>query len=199
MYEFTEVGSTKCDLSDLCCLSVDVCVRDSSPGAAQLEQVERKSTVSSVYENHSKTHSLYLLNKITVLQQPMYALQLLVFLLLNPFMFLRDWNFPPKLTPTHRLITHAQISQIITRTPPPAPYLQSVSGLQVVGSAMGNVLVKAAVTDMALQWGLFLIAAYFKTEKFYDLAGSGTFILLAIQSLLSTRKIFPRQVISVLH
>jgi hypothetical protein len=60
---------------------------------------------------------------------------------------------------------------------------------------MGNVLVKAAVTDMALQWGLFLIAAYFRTEKFYDLAGSSTFILLAIQSLLSTRKLFPRQVL----
>ena len=60
---------------------------------------------------------------------------------------------------------------------------------------MGNVLVKAAITDMSLQWGLFLIAAYFRTEKFYDLAGSSTFILLAIQSLLSTRKLFPRQVI----
>ena len=123
MYEFTEVGSTKCDLSDLCCLSVDVCVRDSSPGAAQLEQVERESTVSSIHENHSKTHSLYLLNKITVLQQPMYALQLLVFLLLNPFMFLRDWNFPPKLTPTHRLITHAQIPNY---HPTPGP-LSSIS------------------------------------------------------------------------
>ena len=62
-------------------------------------------------------------------------------------------------------------------------------------TSMGNVLVKAAVTDMALQWGLFLIAAYFRTEKFYDLAGSSTFILLAIQSLLSTGKLFPRQVL----
>ena len=59
---------------------------------------------------------------------------------------------------------------------------------------MGNTLVKAAVTDMGLQWGLFLIAAYFRTEKFYDLAGSITFILLAIQSLVSTRRLFPRQV-----
>ena len=59
---------------------------------------------------------------------------------------------------------------------------------------MGNTLVKAAVIDMGLQWGLFLIAVYFKTEKFYDLAGSSTFILLAIQSLMNTRKFFPRQV-----
>ena len=54
---------------------------------------------------------------------------------------------------------------------------------------------KAAITDMAVQWVLFLIAAYFKTEKFYDLAGSSTFLLLIVQSLLSTRKLFPRQVI----
>ena len=59
---------------------------------------------------------------------------------------------------------------------------------------MGNVLAKAAITDMGLQWGLFLIAAYLRTEKFYDLAGSATFILLAIQSLISNGKLFPRQV-----
>lgn len=60
---------------------------------------------------------------------------------------------------------------------------------------MGNTLAKAAFIDMGLQWALFLIAAYFKTEKFYDLAGSSTFILLAVQSLLSNRKLFPRQVV----
>ena len=59
---------------------------------------------------------------------------------------------------------------------------------------MGNALVKSAAIDMGLQWALFLVAAYFKTEKFYDLAGSGTFILLAVQSLISNRKLFPRQV-----
>ena len=59
---------------------------------------------------------------------------------------------------------------------------------------MGNVLAKAAITDMGLQWGLFLIAAYLRTEKFDDLAGSATFILLAIQSLISNGKLFPRQV-----
>ncbi len=59
---------------------------------------------------------------------------------------------------------------------------------------MGSVLSKAAVTDLALQWALFLVAAYFKTEKFYDLAGSATFILLGAQSLMNTGKYFPRQV-----
>lgn len=60
---------------------------------------------------------------------------------------------------------------------------------------MGNVLGKAAAIDFLLQWGLFLIAAYLKTEKFYDLAGTSTFILLAVQSLIKTNKFFPRQVI----
>ncbi|XP_041478362.1 uncharacterized protein C594.04c-like [Lytechinus variegatus] len=50
-------------------------------------------------------------------------------------------------------------------------------------SAVSSLLVKSAVWDVGIQWSLFLIAAYFKTEKFYDLAGSGTFLLLATQSL----------------
>ncbi len=60
---------------------------------------------------------------------------------------------------------------------------------------MGNALVKAAATDLAIQWGCFLVAAYFKTEKFYDLAGSATFIVLLLQSLSSNGRFFPRQVI----
>lgn len=60
---------------------------------------------------------------------------------------------------------------------------------------MGNTLVKAAAIDFLLQWGLFLIAAYLRTEKFFDLAGSSTFVLLAVQSLINTRRFFPRQVI----
>ena len=59
---------------------------------------------------------------------------------------------------------------------------------------MGSVLSKVVVTDLLLQWGLFLVAAYFRTEKFYDLAGSATFILLSVQSILSQGKLFPRQV-----
>lgn len=60
---------------------------------------------------------------------------------------------------------------------------------------MGNALVRAAATDLAVQWGCFLIAAYLRTEKFYDLVGSGTFILLLLQSLIRNGRFFPRQVI----
>lgn len=44
---------------------------------------------------------------------------------------------------------------------------------------MGSVLVKCALTDLGIQWAGWALAAACKTEKFYDLAGSGTFILLA--------------------
>ncbi|KAI3357721.1 hypothetical protein L3Q82_016131, partial [Scortum barcoo] len=44
---------------------------------------------------------------------------------------------------------------------------------------MGSTLVKCAVTDLGIQWAGWAAAAALKTEKFYDLAGSGTFILLA--------------------
>lgn len=58
---------------------------------------------------------------------------------------------------------------------------------------MGNVLVKSVVTDFGVQWVLFLIAAALKTEKFYDLAGSGTFFLLAYKSLQWGQSYFMRQ------
>ncbi|KAM9505411.1 uncharacterized protein ACWYII_047825 [Salvelinus alpinus] len=44
---------------------------------------------------------------------------------------------------------------------------------------MGSTIVKCAATDLGIQWAGWAIAAALKTEKFYDLAGSGTFILLA--------------------
>ncbi|XP_061114581.1 uncharacterized protein si:ch211-210c8.6 [Conger conger] len=44
---------------------------------------------------------------------------------------------------------------------------------------MGSTFVKCAATDLAIQWFGWAVAAALKTEKFYDLAGSGTFILLA--------------------
>lgn len=62
-------------------------------------------------------------------------------------------------------------------------------------SAMGNVLGKAAVVDLVIQWGMFLIAAYLGTEKFFNATGSVTFIVLLLQSLLRSRRFFPRQVI----
>lgn len=50
-------------------------------------------------------------------------------------------------------------------------------------SIMGNPLSKAAAVDFGIQWTCWAVAAALKTEKFYDLAGSGTFLFLALQSL----------------
>lgn len=44
------------------------------------------------------------------------------------------------------------------------------------------ILLKSLVADFVIQGSLFIVAAIFKTEKFYDLAGSGTILLLAYQS-----------------
>ncbi|XP_034027447.1 uncharacterized protein si:ch211-210c8.6 [Thalassophryne amazonica] len=44
---------------------------------------------------------------------------------------------------------------------------------------MGSTLARCALTDLTVQWTCWLLAAVWRTEKFYDLAGSGTFILLA--------------------
>ena len=60
---------------------------------------------------------------------------------------------------------------------------------------MGNVFTKSLLINFSIQWLLFLIAAYLRTEKFYDLAGTSTFIVLALQSLLTASRFFPRQVI----
>ncbi|XP_022080000.1 uncharacterized protein LOC110973462 [Acanthaster planci] len=46
-----------------------------------------------------------------------------------------------------------------------------------------SILARSAVLDFGIQWGLFAIAAALKTEKFYDLAGSSTFLLLTYQTL----------------
>ncbi|XP_048474819.1 rac GTPase-activating protein 1-like [Rhincodon typus] len=43
---------------------------------------------------------------------------------------------------------------------------------------MGSILVKCAMIDLTIQWVLWAAASILQTEKFYDLAGSGTFILL---------------------
>ncbi|XP_053373736.1 uncharacterized protein LOC123531627 [Mercenaria mercenaria] len=50
-------------------------------------------------------------------------------------------------------------------------------------AVMGNSFGKAAVIDFSIQWALWAVASIFKTEKFYDLAGSGTFLYLAYQTL----------------
>lgn len=42
-----------------------------------------------------------------------------------------------------------------------------------------STLTRLAVVDFQVQWGLWAVASLMKTEKFYDLAGSATYILLA--------------------
>lgn len=55
------------------------------------------------------------------------------------------------------------------------------------------ILLKCLVADFAIQGSLFIVAAIFKTEKFYDLAGSGTILLLAYQSRQWSANNFIRQ------
>ncbi|XP_071102209.1 uncharacterized protein [Haliotis cracherodii] len=64
--------------------------------------------------------------------------------------------------------------------------------LQYFGD-MGNSLIKAAALDFGAQWACWAVAAALRTEKFYDLAGSGTFFLLAWQSLKWGNTFHPRQ------
>jgi len=54
-------------------------------------------------------------------------------------------------------------------------------------------LAKTAALDFGIQWGCWAVAALLKTEKFYDLAGSGTFFLLAYQSLKWGKTYYTRQ------
>uniref|UniRef100_A0A8C8CAY8 Uncharacterized protein n=1 Tax=Oncorhynchus tshawytscha TaxID=74940 RepID=A0A8C8CAY8_ONCTS len=47
------------------------------------------------------------------------------------------------------------------------------------GVTVRTTIAKCAATDLRIQWTGWAISGTLKTEKFYDLAGSGTFILLA--------------------
>lgn len=66
--------------------------------------------------------------------------------------------------------------------------------------AAWSTLVKAAQLDFGIQWVGWAIASLLKTEKFYDLAGSATFISLCIQSFPgrknSDKEVHPRQSIT---
>lgn len=58
----------------------------------------------------------------------------------------------------------------------------------------GNVS-RLVILDFAIQWLLCVIAIWKKTEKFYDLAGSSTFLLLAILNFQWNADGHPRQII----
>ncbi|BFZ01299.1 hypothetical protein BsWGS_04338 [Bradybaena similaris] len=58
---------------------------------------------------------------------------------------------------------------------------------------MGNILIKAAVLDFGIQWLCWAVAAALQTEKFYDLAGSCTFVILMLVTLNQNVNIHIRQ------
>nr|KAI8769487.1 delta(14)-sterol reductase [Biomphalaria glabrata] len=58
---------------------------------------------------------------------------------------------------------------------------------------MGNVIGRAAVVDFGIQWSCWIVAAFLQTEKFYDLAGSITFVTLTLLSLSQNKTLHTRQ------
>lgn len=58
---------------------------------------------------------------------------------------------------------------------------------------MGNTYGKIAVVDFGIQWACWAVAALLKTEKFFDLTGSATFLLLTYLSLKLGGTFYPRQ------
>ena len=63
----------------------------------------------------------------------------------------------------------------------------------MASAATWAVLKKALILDFGIQGAGFLIAAALKTEKFYDLAGAGTGLLLLYKSMQWGRATFLRQ------
>ena len=70
---------------------------------------------------------------------------------------------------------------------------------QVMGSflsaGMKNPLFTAAAIDFGIQWICWAVASILQTEKFYDLAGSSTFVFLTLLTLRWQRKVNLRQII----
>ena len=53
----------------------------------------------------------------------------------------------------------------------------------VLSSVPERPLLTTAALDFAIQWALWSVAAFFQTEKFYDLGGSCTFVFLTLLTL----------------
>ena len=51
---------------------------------------------------------------------------------------------------------------------------------------MGSTIVKCAVADLGIQWAGWAVAAAFKTEKFYDLAGKFSLGFVAVYIFVTT-------------
>ncbi|CAL1547301.1 unnamed protein product [Lymnaea stagnalis] len=65
--------------------------------------------------------------------------------------------------------------------------------LNSIFTTMGSTLGKAVILDFGIQWACWAVAASLKTEKFYDLAGSSTYILLTFLSMNQNKTIHTRQ------
>ena len=65
----------------------------------------------------------------------------------------------------------------------------------ILSSVPKRPLLTAAALDFGIQWSLWVVASIYQTEKFYDLAGSSTFIFLTLQSLRWQRKVNLRQLV----
>lgn len=64
----------------------------------------------------------------------------------------------------------------------------STSKVRYVSNMGGNILLKAAAVDVAIQWIGFGYSSYMKTEKYYDLTGSSTFLYLTWASLIWAKR-----------
>ena len=65
----------------------------------------------------------------------------------------------------------------------------------IISSVSKRPLLTAAALDFGIQWSLWIVASLYQTEKFFDLAGSCTFIFLTLQSLRWQRKVNLRQLV----
>eukprot|EP00879_Flechtneria_rotunda_P024862 GHRR01026381.1.p1 GENE.GHRR01026381.1~~GHRR01026381.1.p1 ORF type:complete len:300 (+),score=97.06 GHRR01026381.1:326-1225(+) len=52
------------------------------------------------------------------------------------------------------------------------------------------------IVDVAIQWGGWAVSALLKTEKFYDMLGTGSFIVLSLGSLLAIKSVHARKVVA---
>ncbi|RUS74316.1 hypothetical protein EGW08_017925, partial [Elysia chlorotica] len=61
---------------------------------------------------------------------------------------------------------------------------------------MGNTIAKVAAADFGIQWSAWAVAAFFQTEKFFDITCSVTYISLTLMSLQSNQAYHTRQIVN---
>mmetsp|Transcript_14605 Transcript_14605/g.50201 ORF Transcript_14605/g.50201 Transcript_14605/m.50201 type:complete len:316 (+) Transcript_14605:38-985(+) len=80
------------------------------------------------------------------------------------------------------------------RSSSPAPRAGGVIGPLTGLPLMESTMLGALVVDLAINWTGWAFASALKTEKFYDLLGSVSFVTLAVGSLCNADTYLPRQV-----